>query len=148
MLLGPRDLARETMREFLIDLEAALPYRWSQRRAKIARLRAEAIHRAHALLRDACDDAAPSGVDRTDDLASRIHHQDRYTVRARDGKEDFLFRSDHSVTVRLLRDVRARDNPNVLAVHLMASRDRRIDDNLAQTAPVLIDVRAIVTNPV
>ena len=46
------------------------------------------------------------------------------------------------------RNVLARDDANRLAVHLMASRDGRVADDLAQPPPVLIDMRGIVADPV
>lgn len=148
MPFATRDLAREPMREVLIDLETALSDRRPERGTNSIRLRADALHRAHTRLRDSRDDAAPSGMDRRDDFALRIDHQNRHAIGARDGEQDAWLCGHHPVARRLLRDILSRHDADAVAMHLMHSRDRSVADLLAQAAPVLIDMRNVISDPV
>ena len=148
MICSTLHLAPEPMREVIIDLETALPDRRAQRRLKIAGSRAEILHRADTLARDVRDDSAPSGMDRADDVAARVGHQNRHAVRTRDRKQNPTLGSDHAVSVRFLVHVLARHNADRFAMHLMTSRDRNVANHLAEPPPVLIDMRGIVADPI
>jgi hypothetical protein len=149
MPIGADDLARETIREFLIDLEAALVDRRPQRRANVAGLGAYTAHREGALPRNSCKDAAPSGMDRADDPLARIEHQNRHTIGARN-REDYAGRCrHHPIAGRHIRGVVARDDVNLFAVNLTSARDESfLADSLAQSPPVLVDIGAVVAHPI
>ncbi len=147
MAFSTSDLMRESIRKLFIHFETALPNRRTQRRVNLTRLRAEAFHRAHAFERDSGDDPAPSGMDRPDDFDMRIHQQNRHAIRARNRQQDARFGGDHSIGIRLFREILSRHDSHVVAMHLVASCNRRLADNFAQSPPVLIDMGALVTDP-
>ena len=148
MLIGAWNFARETMGKFLIDLETTLPDRRPQSGTNFVALCSNAFHHAYTLWRNVCNDTAPSCMKRRNNFARVIHHQNRHAIRARHCQKNSGFIGDHAIALRLLIDGGASYHANRAPVDLMASRDRCVADGFAKPAPVLIDVRALVADPV